>query len=139
MALLTIVITSFATIYPSGYRLHQKSKMSTQAAQAARAVLSELKSLPLTREDGGLSLAYLASNGFSAGDSVLDGFPRSELPDGYELDSARGIEVTLYDLASGTDPSVYASLGVTLIYRDPYRPGEEPIRMTLVAGKSWNR
>jgi hypothetical protein len=47
--------------------------------------------------------------------------------------------VTLYDLAGGTDPSVYASIKVTLIYVDPYNSKNEPIRMTLVAGKSWNR
>jgi hypothetical protein len=47
--------------------------------------------------------------------------------------------VTLYDLAGGTDPSVYASMKVTLIYEDPYKGKAEPIRMTLVAGKSWNR
>jgi hypothetical protein len=28
---------------------------------------------------------------------------------------------------------------VTLIYVDPYNSKGEPIRMTLVAGKSWNR
>jgi Tfp pilus assembly protein PilW len=139
MVLLLLVITSFATIYPSGFRLHRKSKMSTQAAQSARAVLNELKSLPLTREDGGLSLAYLATNGYTSGDVTLDGFPQTELPEDYELDTQDGIKVTLYDLASGTDPSVYASMSVTLIYRDPYRGKDEPIRMTLVAGKSWNR
>lgn len=139
MVLLLLVVTSFATIYPSGFRLHRKSKMSTEAAQSARAVLNELKSLPLTREDGGLSLAYLATNGYTSGDSVLDGFPKTELPKGYELDSEDGIKVELYDLAGGTDPSVYATVRVTLIYDDPYRGKSEPIRMTLVAGKSWNR
>lgn len=139
MVLLLLVITSFATIYPSGFRLHRKSKMSTQAAQSARAVLNELKSLPITREDGGLSLAYLATNGYVAEDAVLDGFPNTELPEGYELDPDNGISVTLFDLAGGTDPSVYATISVTLIYLDPYRGKSEPIRMTLVAGKSWNR
>lgn len=139
MILLMLVITTFATIYPSGFRLHQKSRMSTKAAQAARGVINELKSLPVTREDGGLSLAYLAINGFDQADPVLDGFPRSELPEGYTLDETEGIKVALYDLASGTDPSVYASMSVTLIYDDPYRGKNEPIRMTIVAGKSWNR
>jgi type II secretory pathway pseudopilin PulG len=139
MVLLLLVITSFATIYPSGFRLHRKSKMSTQAAQSARAVLNELKSLPLTREDGGLSLAYLATNGYSPGDAVLEGFPKAELPDDYGLDDQDGIKVTLYDLSGGTDPSVYATMSVTLIYNDPYRGKAEPLRMTLVAGKSWNR
>lgn len=139
MVLLLLVITSFATIYPSGFRLHRKSKMSSQAAQSARAVLNELKSLPLTREDGGLSLAYLAANGYTSDDSTLEGFPKTELPDDYELDAEDGIKVTLYDLAGGTDPSVYATMSVTLIYNDPYHGKSEPIRMTLVAGKSWNR
>ena len=139
MVLLLLVITSFATIYPSGFRLHRKSKMSTQAAQSARAVLNELKSLPLTREDGGLSLAYLATNGYTAGDATLDGFPKTEIPKDYELDAQDGIKVTLYDLNGGTDPSVYATMSVTLIYNDPYRGKAEPLRMTLVAGKSWNR
>lgn len=140
MVLLVVVITSFATIYPSGFRLHRKSRMSTQAAQAARAVLNELKSLPLTREDGGLSLAYLATNGFTPQDSTLDGFPKTQLPEGYSLSEQDGVKVTLYDLAGGTDPSVYASMSVTLVYQNPYRDqSEEPIRMTLVAGKSWNR
>lgn len=139
MALLVLVLVSFAVIYPSGFRLHRKSTMSTDAAQAARSVLNELKSLPLTDEDGGLSLAYLASNGFDPSDSLLEDFPRSELPEGYQLDAAQGIEVTLYDLAGGSDPSVYASIKVTLLYQDPYRQKEGPIRMTLVAGKSWNR
>lgn len=139
MVLLVLVVTSFATIYPSGFRLHRKSRMSTQAAQAARSVLSELKNLPLTREDGGLSLAYLATNGYTPGDSTLDGFPKSELPEGYRLDEKDGIKVALYDLVGGTDPSVYASMSVTLIYDDPYQRRNQPIRMTLVAGKSWNR
>lgn len=139
MALLVLVLVSFAVIYPSGFRLHRKSIMSTDAAQAARSVLNELKSLPLTDEDGGLSLAYLASNGFDPSDSLLEDFPRSELPEGYQLDATHGIEVTLYDLAGGSDPSVYASIKVTLLYQDPYRQKEGPIRMTLVAGKSWNR
>lgn len=139
MALLVLVITSFAVIYPSGFRLHRKSRLNTDAAQAARAVLSELKSLPLTDESGGLSLAYLATNGYSVSDPVVNGFPRSTLPQGYRLDTTKGIEVTLYDLAGGTDPSVYASMKVTLIYDDPYKGKAEPIRMTLVAGKSWNR
>lgn len=139
MVLLVLVITSFATIYPSGFRLHRKSRMSTQAAQAARAVLNELKNLPLTREDGGLSLAYLATNGYLASDPLLEDFPKTELPDGYRLAETEGIKVGLYDLASGTDPSVYASMSVTLVYEDPYRGRQEPIRMTLVAGKSWNR
>jgi hypothetical protein len=139
MALLVLVITSFAVIYPSGFRLHRKSRMSTDAAQAARAVVNELKSLPLTDDAGGLSLAYLAANGYSEADAVVDGFPRSPLPPGYRLDQDKGIEVTLYDLAGGTDPSVYASMKVTLIYEDPYKGKAEPIRMTLVAGKSWNR
>lgn len=139
MVLLVLVVTSFATIYPSGFRLHRKSRMSNQAAQAARAVLSELKNLPLTREDGGLSLAYLAINGYSQSDPVLEGFPKTELPEGYRLAEEEGIKVALYDLASGTDPSVYASMSVTLIFDDPYREGREPIEMTLVAGKSWNR
>lgn len=139
MLLLLLVITSYATIYPSGFRLHRKSKMSTQAAQSARAVLNELKSLPLTREDGGLSLAYLATNGYKVEDEVVEGFPKTELPEGYELDEEVGIKVTLFDLAGGTDPSVYATVSVTMIYEDPYRGKSEPIRMTLVAGKSWNR
>ena len=139
MVLLVLVITSFATIYPSGFRLHRKSRMSTQAAQAARAVLNELKNLPLTREDGGLSLAYLATNGFQPGDPQLDGFPKTELPEGYRLAETDGVKVGLYDLASGTDPSVYASMSVTLVYDDPYRGRADPIKMTLVAGKSWNR
>jgi prepilin-type N-terminal cleavage/methylation domain-containing protein len=139
MVLLVLVVTSFATIYPSGFRLHRKSRMATQAAQASRAVLNEMKNLPLTREDGGLSLAYLATNGFSVGDPTLDGFPKTELPAGFRIATDNGIKVTLYDLASGTDPSVYASMSVTLIYDDPYRGRDEPIRMTLVAGKSWNR
>lgn len=138
MALLVLVITSFAVIYPSGFRLHRKARMSTDAAQAARAVLNELKSLPLTDEAGGLSLAYLASNGFQSGDATLEGFPRSPLPPGYRL-AQDGIEVTLYDLAGGTDPSVYASMKVTLMFEDPYKGRSEPLRMTLVAGKSWNR
>lgn len=139
MVLLLLVITSFATIYPSGFKLHRKSKMSTEAAQSARAVLNELKSLPITREDGGLSLAYLATNGYAAEDPVLEGFPRTELSEGYELDPEQGIKVELYDLSGGTDPSVYATVSVTIIYVDPYRGKSEPIRMTLVAGKSWNR
>lgn len=139
MVLLMLVITTFATIYPSGFRLHQKSRMSTKAAQAARALINELKSLPLTREDGGLSLAYLAINGYDPSDPIVEGFPRSEMPEGYTLDSTDGIKVTLYDLASGTDPSVYASMTVTLVYSDPYRGKAEPIKMTVVAGKSWNR
>lgn len=139
MVLLVVVITSFATIYPSGYRLHRKSRLATDAAQTTRAVINELKSLPLTREDGGLSLAYLAGNGFQAGDSVLEGFPATELPPGYRLDPENGVKVTLYDLAGGTDPSVYATMSVTVIYDDPYRGRAEPVRMTLVAGKSWNR
>jgi type II secretory pathway pseudopilin PulG len=139
MALLVLVVTSFAVIYPSGFRLHRKSRLNTDAAQAARAVLSELKSLPLTDEAGGLSLAYLATNGYVASDSVVDGFPRSTLPKGYTLAEDKGIEITLYDLEGGTDPSVYASMKVTLVYLDPYNSKGEPIRMTLVAGKSWNR
>jgi hypothetical protein len=139
MVLLVLVITSFAVIYPSGFRLHRKSRMSTDAAQAARAVLNELKSLPLTDEAGGLSLAYLATNGYNKSDAVVEDFPRATLPDGYRLADDKGIEVTLYDLAGGTDPSVYASMKVTLIYVDPYNSKGEPIRMTLVAGKSWNR
>jgi len=139
MVLLVLVITSFATIYPSGFRLHRKSRMSTQAAQAARGVLNEMKSLPITREDGGLSLAYLATNGYSSGDPTLEGFPKTDLPEGYSLATEDGVRVTLYDLASGTDPSVYASMSVTLVYNDPYRGRVEPVRMTLVAGKSWNR
>ncbi|MFA5507366.1 MAG: hypothetical protein WC314_00060 [Vulcanimicrobiota bacterium] len=139
MVLLLLVITSFATIYPSGFKLHRKSKMSTEAAQSARAVLNELKSLPITREDGGLSLAYLATNGYAAEDTVLEGFPKTQLTEGYELDPEQGIKVELYDLSGGTDPSVYATISVTIIYVDPYRGKSEPIRMTLVAGKSWNR
>lgn len=139
MMLLVLVITSFAVIYPSGFRLHRKSRMSTDAAQAARAVLNELKGLPLTDESGGLSLAYLATNGYDGSDGVVDGFPRSQLPPGYRLADENGIEVTLYDLAAGTDPSVYASMKVTLIFEDPYKGKAEPLRMTLVAGKSWNR
>ncbi len=139
MALLVLVLVSFAVIYPSGFRLHRKSRMSTDAAQAARAVLNELKSLPLTDEDGGLSLAYLASNGFQTTDPLLADFPRSPLPQGYSLDQTEGVQVTLYDLAGGSDPSVYASIKVTLVYQDPYRQKEGPIKMTLVAGKSWNR
>lgn len=139
MALIILVITSFAVIYPSGFRLHRKSRMSTDAAQAARAVINELKSLPLTDETGGLSLAYLATNGYTGGDSVTEGFPRSSLPEGYQLADDKGIEVTLYDLAGGTDPSVYASMKVTLIYVDPYNSKGEPIRMTMVAGKRWNQ
>lgn len=139
MVLLVLVITSFAVIYPSGFRLHRKSRMSTDAAQAARAVLSELKSLPLTDESGGLSLAYLATNGYDPTDAVVDGFPRSALPEGYRVAEDKGIEVTLYDLAGGTDPSVYATMKVTLIFDDPYNSKGEPIRMALVAGKSWNR
>lgn len=139
MVLLVLVVTSFATIYPSGFRLHRKSRLSTQAAQASRSVLNELKSLPVTREDGGLSLAYLAANGYSSSDPLVEKFPATELPAGYSLDADTGIKVVLYDLAGGTDPSVYASMSVTLIYEDPYRGKSEPIRMTLVAGKSWNR
>lgn len=139
MALLVLVVTTFAVIYPSGYRLHRKSRMSTDAAQAARAVVSELKSLPLTDDAGGLSLAYLATNGFTSSDPVLDGFPKSTLPEGYRLAEEQGIQVTLYDLAGGSDPSVYASIKVTLVYVDPYNSRGEPVRMTLVTGKSWNR
>ena len=139
MVLLVLVITSFAVIYPSGFRLHRKSRMSTDAAQAARAVLNELKSLQLTDESGGLSLAYLATNGYAKEDPVVDGFPHTTLPDGYRLADEKGIEISLYDLAGGTDPSVYASMKVTLIYVDPYNSKGEPIKMTLVAGKSWNR
>lgn len=138
MALLVLVVTSFAVIYPSGFRLHRKSRMSTDAAQAARAVINELKGLPLTDESGGLSLAYLATNGFSASDATVNGFPRSALPPGYRLAEEKGIEVTLYDLAGGTDPSVYASMKVTLIYVDPYNSKGEPMRMTVAAGKRWN-
>lgn len=139
MALLVLVLVSFAVIYPSGFRLHRKSRMSTDAAQAARSVLNELKSLPLTDEEGGLSLAYLAASGFATSDPLLSEFPRSPLPTGYRIDEDKGVEVTLYDLAGGSDPSVYASIKVTLVYEDPYRQKEGPIRMTLAAGKSWNR
>ncbi len=139
MALLVLVLVSFAVIYPSGFRLHRKSQMSTDAAQAARSVLNELKSLPLTDEEGGLSLAYIASNGFQSTDPLMTDFPKTPLPTGYRLAEENGIEVVLYDLASGTDPSVYASMKVTLIYHDPYGQKSEPIRMTLAAGKSWNR
>lgn len=138
MALLVLVVTSFAVIYPSGFRLHRKSRMSTDAAQAARAVINELKGLPLTDESGGLSLAYLATSGYNGEDATVDGFPRSALPPGYRLAEEKGIEVTLYDLAGGTDPSVYASMKVTLIYVDPYNSKGEPIRMTMAAGKRWN-
>ncbi len=138
MALLVLVVTSFAVIYPSGFRLHRKSRMSTDAAQAARAVINELKGLPLTDETGGLSLAYLATNGYKADDATVDGFPRSALPPGYRLADEKGIDVTLYDLAGGTDPSVYASMKVTLIYIDPYNSKGEPVRMTMAAGKRWN-
>jgi len=139
MVLLVLVVTVFATIYPSGYRLHRKSRMSSEAAQAARSVLSELKNLPLTRDEGGLSLAYLAANGYTSEDPELDEFPKTEMPDGYTLAQEEGIKVVLYDLAGGTDPSVYATISVTLVYTDPYRRDSEPIEMTLVAGKSWNR
>ncbi len=139
MVLIVLVVTSFAVIYPSGFRLHRKNQVSTQASQAARTLLSELKSLPLTREDGGLSLAYLAINGYSESDSVLDGFPRTELPQGFQLSPEKGIEVILYDLANGSDPSVFASMRVTVMYSDPYGSRAEPLAVTLAAGKSWNR
>lgn len=138
MVLLVLVVTSFAVVYPSGFRLHRKSRLSTTAAQTARSVLNELKSLPLTQEDGGLSLAYLASNGFTAQDPILGEFPRTEFPDGFRLAQQDGISVTLYDLAGGTDPSVYATLRVVVLYDAPGTK-TEPVRMTLVAGKSWNR
>lgn len=139
MVLLVLVITSFAVIYPSGFRLHRKSRMSTEAAQTARSVLNELKNLPLTSEAGELSLAYLATNGVVSSDPVLEGFPRTELPPGYKFADPDGIAVELFDLEGGTDPSVYATLRVTLVYDDPYRGRQEPLKMTLVAGKSWNR
>ncbi len=139
MALLVSVLVSFAVIYPSGFRLHRKSRMSTDAAQAARAVLNELKSLPLTDEEGGLSLAYIASNGYLPSDPLIGEFPKTPLPEGYRLDEEHGVEVVLYDLASGTDPSVYASMKVTLLYHDPYGQKDAPLRITLAAGKSWNR
>lgn len=139
MVLIVLVVTSFAVIYPSGFRLHRKNQMSTQASQSARTLLSELKSLPLTREDGGLSLAYLAMNGYSDSDTVTEGFPRTELPRGFRLSPDHGIEVTLYDLANGSDPSVFATLRVTVEYSDPYGGRAEPLRVTLAAGKSWNR
>lgn len=139
MVLLVLVISSFAVVYPGGFRLHRQSKLSTTAAQTARAVLNELKNLPLTDDEGGLSLAYLAANGYSAGDEPLEDFPRTSLPDGFRLAEEDGIAVTLYDLAGGADPSVYATMRVTLEYDEPNRGRSEPIRMTLVAGKSWNR
>lgn len=139
MVLLVLVVTSFAVIYPSGFRLHRKSRLSTTAAQTARSVLNELKSLPLTSEDGGLSLAYLASNGYSAQDPLWDDFPRTKFPTGFRLDSSDGVSATLYDLAGGTDPSVYATLRVSILYDAPHGNRNEPIRLTLVAGKSWNR
>lgn len=139
MVLLLLVVSSFAVVYPGGFRLHHKSRLSTSAAQTARSVLNELKSLPLTQEDGGLSLAYLATNGFSAGAPEVGEFPKTKFPDGFRLAEQDGIAVTLYDLAGGTDPSVYATLRVTILYDDPHGRGHEPVRMSLVAGKSWNR
>lgn len=139
MVLLVLVVTSFAVVYPSGFRLHRKNQMSTQAGQLARSVLSELKSLPLTREDGGLSLAYLALNGYSGEDSTMDDFPRTELTDNYRLADDEGIRVRLYDLQGGGDSSVYATMSVTIVYDDPYRNRETPVSLTLSGGKSWNR
>lgn len=139
MVLLVVVITSFAVVYPSGFRLHRKARMSSDAAQAARTILNELKSLPLTDDSGGLSLAYLATEGYKKTDPLVNGFPHVTLPDGYQLADEKGIEVILYDLASGTDPSVYASIKVTLLFTDRSNTKDEPQRMTLVAGKGWSR
>lgn len=138
MVLMVVVITSFAVVYPSGVRLHRMSRMSSGAAQATRSIISELKSLPLKNDLGGLSLGYIATNGFAATKSEFEDFPKTKLPEGYTLPDEDGVVVTLYDLDGGSanDSSVYASIKIKLIYKNR---SDEPIETIVIAGKGWSR
>lgn len=142
MVLLTVVITTFAAIYPLGFQLHRKSAQATRAAQLATAIIEEVQSLPLTNEGGGLSLAFMAENPWTAGGSGYEDFPRTEIPDGFFLEDDTGIKVQTYDLVTGgapTDLAVYAQIQVTVAYRSERTRGNELIPITVTASKTWNR
>ncbi len=140
--LLTTVILTFAAIYPAGYRLNRKSAKATRAAQVANSIAEEIQNLPLTNDLGGLSLAFLENNAYTAGGGGFENFPRTEIPEGFVLEDVTGIQVTTYDLLTGgaaTDPVVFADIQVTVGFRDEQTRGDETINVTVSASKTWNR
>lgn len=142
MILLTIVLITFAAVYPSGYRLNRKSAKATVAAQTATAIIDEIQNLPLTNEGGGLSLTLLADIPWTSDAAEYENFPATEIPSDFFLEDTTGIVVTSYDLnTSGapTDLSVFASIQVTVAYREPETRGDELTRVTVTASKTWNR
>jgi len=44
--LLTIVLMAMATVFPSGYRLNQKNRNTTRAAEIANGIMEEINNLP---------------------------------------------------------------------------------------------
>ncbi|MCA9797481.1 MAG: hypothetical protein KC910_36970 [Candidatus Eremiobacteraeota bacterium] len=140
--LLTVVVLTFAAIYPSGYRLNRKSAKATLAAQTANAIAEEIQNLPLTNDAGGLSLAFMADNPYQAGTGPYVNFPRTEIPPGFVLEDVTGIKVTTYDLVTGgvpTDLAVFANVQVTIGFKEERTRGDELIRVTVTASKTWNR
>lgn len=140
--LLTVVVLTFAAIYPSGYRLNRKSAKATVAAQTANAIAEEIQNLPLTNDAGGLSLAFMADNPYQAGTGPYANFPRTEIPPGFVLEDVTGVKVTTYDLVTGgapTDLAVFANVQVTIGFKEERTRGDELIRVTVTASKTWNR
>lgn len=59
IVLLTTVILAMATVFPSGYRLNQKNRNFTKAAEAANGIMEEINNLPFS--GAGVSLQSLTA------------------------------------------------------------------------------
>jgi len=145
--LITIVMMSFAMVFPSGYRLSHKSRMESRATMIASGLLDKIMSLDFYQVDAYNPPAEVPtvdrlpkwdpSSGSTTRykayfeDFVTPPFrlPYKENVGGTEV---KGIDVTLLDTGGGNTPTV-ARIKVTIVW-DEVKKGATITKYVTVTG-----
>jgi hypothetical protein len=144
MSLMTVILISFAAVYPSGYRLNRKSAKGTVASKTAQAVAAELLSLPVfdDRPPGspGTIFTLAAMGDAVTGQTQIQQYVstslKTQIPPGYIV-RPQGIVVWVSPASSDPTP-LFARIQVTIYWPDSQNVNIEH-SVSIVTAKTDNQ
>ncbi len=142
ISLLTVMLVTFAAVYPIGFKLNRRSAKTTVAIQTATAVAAEIQEMPFTDSRGGLQTVTLDTLVGMADAPTRASFVaermKTKVPKGFTI-RPEGIFVknlpTTFSGPSGATP-YFSEIQVTCYWTDNPAVGER--EMTVKVAKSEN-
>lgn len=143
IALLTVMLVTFAAVYPIGFRLNRKSAKSTVAIQTATSVAAEIQSMPFSDDRNGLGTSTLDTLlGMATPEGRSDWVTQrmtTKVPKGFTI-RPEGISVVNLPDTSGGPSGVtpyFTEITVTCYWTDSNEFNREK-EMTVKVAKSQN-